>query len=140
MKISNLTFDAADPERLCAFWVAALGYAEEEPPAGLLDELRAAGWTEEDLGSRRAAYDPAGIGPRLYFQRVPEGKQAKNRLHIDIAAAEGRRAERAEVDAEVRRLIDLGASRLHVHDGMLGPFPEYHHVMVDPEGNEFCVQ
>ena len=140
MAIGNLTFDAADPERLCAFWVAALGYEEEQPPSGLLDELRAAGWTDDDLGSRRAARDPAGVGPRLFFQRVPEPKRAKNRLHIDLNAADGRRAERAEVDAEAERLIALGATRIRVHDGMLGPFPEYHHVMADPEGNEFCVQ
>lgn len=140
MTIGNLTFDAADPARLCAFWVAALGYEEEQPPAGLLDELRSAGWSEEDLGSRRAARDARGGGPRLFFQRVPEAKQAKNRLHIDLNAADGRRAERHEVEAEAERLISLGATRIRVHDEMLGPFPEYHHVMADPEGNEFCVQ
>ena len=140
MKIGNVTFDCADPPRLCEFWAAALGYEVEEAPPGLLDELRAAGWSEADLTSRAVARDPEGRGPRLFFQRVPEGKQAKNRLHLDVNAVAGRHAERHEVDGERDRLLGLGATHSHTHDAMLGSFPEYHHVMADPEGNEFCVQ
>jgi hypothetical protein len=69
-----------------------------------------------------------------------EGKTAKNRVHMDIVAVEGRRAERHEVDAEAERLAGLGATVLRKHDAAWGPWPEYHYVMADPEGNEFCVQ
>ncbi|MGH3665486.1 MAG: VOC family protein [Egibacteraceae bacterium] len=140
MKVGNITFDCADPERLCAFWAGALGYEKGELPPDLRAELLAAGLSEEELGDRGVADDPEGHGPRLFFQRVPELKQAKNRMHLDINATPGRRAERHEVDAEVERLTALGAAVLHRHHSAWGPYPEYHYVMADPEGNEFCVQ
>ncbi len=140
MKIGNLTFDCADPEGLCAFWAQALGYAQRELPPEMRAELLAAGLTEEELADRALAEDESGQGPRLLFQRVPEAKTAKNRLHLDLHAAPGRMADRDEVDAEADRLVALGATLLRTHDGAWGPYPEYHHVMADPEGNEFCVQ
>ena len=74
------------------------------------------------------------------FQRVPEGKTVKNRVHLDISATPGRAPSREEVDAERDRIVALGASVLRVVDEMWGPFPEYHSIMADPEGNEFCIQ
>ncbi len=140
MKIGNLTFDAADPDRLATFWAAALGLEKADYPDEMRAELMAAGITQEQLGDRALVLDPSGALPRLLFQRVPEPKAAKNRLHVDISAVPGRRAERDEVDAEMERLRDLGATLTHTHDARWGPYPEYHHVMADPEGNEFCVQ
>lgn len=140
MKIHNLTFDCADPDAQATFWAAAIGYVKRDFPDDMRRELLDGGLTEADLADRGLAEDPAGHGPRLLFQRVPEQKTAKNRMHPDIAAVEGRRPERHEVDAERDRLVGLGATHVRTVDGTWGPYPEYFHVMTDPEGNEFCVQ
>ena len=140
MKIGNIVFDCSDPDRVATFWAAALGYEKGELPAEMRQELLDAGVTEEELGDRGVAEDPAGQGPRLFFQKVPEAKTVKNRVHVDINATPGRRATEAEVDAEVERLSALGATIVRKHDLSWGPYPEYHWVMADPEGNEFCVQ
>jgi hypothetical protein len=144
-----VTVDCADSERLVSFWCAALGYVPEPAPVGWatwLDYWRAAGIPEGDLvGAERgsgAIVDPAGIGPRLWFQEVPEPKSGKNRLHLDLKHTPGREAmayadRRASVDAEVQRLVALGASVAYVNapDGA-----DYYAVTLhDPEGNEFCV-
>ena len=85
--------------------------------------------------------DPAGLGPRLYFQRVPEEKVAKNRLHLDLdvggGAAVSIEARKARIVAEVERLKALGASD---HRGAIEEDDEFWVRMNDPEGNEFCVQ
>jgi Glyoxalase-like domain len=82
--------------------------------------------------------DPAGEGPRLYFQRVPEGKAAKNRVHLDIRVA-GREVHGEErrrlVSEKVERLVQAGASLAWANDTIRGSSI----VMRDPEGNEFCV-
>jgi catechol 2,3-dioxygenase-like lactoylglutathione lyase family enzyme len=140
MKIGNVTFDCADPDRMSAFWAAVLGYEKRDFPEDMRQMLRDAGLTDDDLATRGLAEDPAGVGPRLFFHRVPEGKTAKNRMHLDINSADGRRAEPAEVDAEMERIVALGATVIRKQDTTWGPWPEYHYVMADPEGNEFCVQ
>ncbi|WP_239679245.1 VOC family protein [Natronosporangium hydrolyticum] len=77
----------------------------------------------------------------LSSSSFPEEKTAKNRLHLDVTVGTGPGpAERHEVDDEVARLVELGATVVHKHDASWGPWPEYHYVMADPEGNEFCVQ
>ncbi len=81
-------------------------------------------------GMFAAAVDPAGIGPRLLAQRVPEGKTAKNRLHLDVRVG-GRDA----VAVEVERLVALGAT----YHGTFDEHGSYWAVLTDPEGNEFCV-
>jgi predicted enzyme related to lactoylglutathione lyase len=107
--------DTTDPARLASFWQSALGWRrtherdEEvvlEPPAG----------TPQD-----------GVVPDLVFNRVPEGKAGKNRLHLDL-----RPQDQA---AEVARLEGLGARRADVGQGADATWV----VMADPEGNEFCV-
>jgi hypothetical protein len=82
--------------------------------------------------------DPAGEGPRLYFQRVPEGKTAKNRVHLDISVAgrDVRGEERKRLVSEhVERLVEAGASLAWRTDDVRGSSV----TLYDPEGNEFCV-
>jgi hypothetical protein len=85
--------------------------------------------------------DPAGVAPRLYFQRVPEEKVAKNRLHLDLdvggGAAVSIEERKARIGAEVERLKALGAGD---HRGAIEEDGEFWVRMNDPEGNEFCVQ
>jgi hypothetical protein len=107
--VKSVTFDCADPLRLAEFWAAAVGSD-----------------VDEDSTSERAWVEPAGWGgPSLWFQGVPEAKSAKNRQHFDLRAV-------GDVEAEVRRLVDLGASERSRHGALV--------VMQDPEGNEFCVE
>jgi hypothetical protein len=140
----QVVFDAADPARLAEFWVAALGYTMPEPPephATWDDWARAEGIPEERWNDARAIEDPDGDGPRIFIQRVPEPKVAKNRMHLDLNVGGGGRVpleeRKARVDAEVERLKTLGASD---HRGSMQQRDEYWVRMNDPEGNEFCVQ
>ena len=138
----QVTFDCADPDALCGFWCEALDYVKEPPPGDFETweaALTAWGVPETEWNSRSAAVDPAGQGPRLFFQRVPEGKTAKNRMHLDLRRAVGLRGdERMDtLEVEASRLVDLGATRLKRFepDAMDVGFI----VMQDPEGNEFCL-
>ena len=86
----QITVDAHDPARLAEFWALALGYELEAPPAGFAtwdEALDAWGIPADDRNRASALRDPNGTGPRLFFQRVPEGKTAKNRVHLDVRAA-----------------------------------------------------
>ncbi|MFJ2718657.1 VOC family protein [Streptomyces sp. NPDC087437] len=143
----KLVIDAADPHAQADFWAAALHY-EVEDNSALVERLLELGALPgeatvefhgrpafRDLIGVRHPDDPydeergTGLGRRLLFQRVPEAKSGKNRLHLDLHPGEGRRAD------EVERLKGLGARVLrHVreHGG------EWM-VMEDPEGNVFCV-
>jgi hypothetical protein len=138
----QVTFDCADPDRQAGFWAAALGYQVQPPPEGYASWqafLEARGIAYEP-GAASAVVDPEGIGPRLFFQRVPEPKTAKNRVHLDLNVPDGRELSEEErrtvVLSEVDRLIGLGATqhRAVEENG------EFWVVMTDPEGNEFCVQ
>jgi len=141
----QLVIDCADPDRLARFWAAALGYGLAPPPAGFAswDEYwRDVGVPEEELGiGEDRIVDPDGEGPRIWFQIVPESKTVKNRLHIDIHAGGGRdvpiATRRERVDAEVRRLTELGASVVQVLEE--AGIDHYAVAMTDPEGNEFDV-
>ena len=86
----QVTFDAAEPEKLAEFWGLALGYVPEPPPEGFVsweNFAQSIGLPESEFGAQASRVDPAGEGPRLYFQRVPEGKAAKNRVHLDVSVA-----------------------------------------------------
>ena len=138
----QVTFDSADPLTHAAFWVEALRYIEQPPPPEFDSwdaALDAWGVPPEQRGDRTALIDPDGVGPRLYFQRVPEPKTAKNRVHLDLRAAPGLRGNEraAALDAECTRLVALGASQLYrlEPDGI----NDLCIVMQDPEGNEFCL-
>jgi len=141
----QLVIDCANPDRLARFWAAALGYEFPVPPDGFAswdDYWRDVGVPEEELGiGEDRIVDPDGGGPRIWFQIVPEGKTIKNRIHLDIHAGGGRdlplATRRERVDAEVRRLSDLGATVVRVlqQDGL----DHYGVALTDPEGNEFDV-
>lgn len=140
----QLVFDAADPARLAEFWAAALGYRIPEPPpphASWDDWARAQGIPEDRMNDASALEDSTGTRPRIFIQRVPEPKVAKNRLHIDLSVSGGHGVpldeRRVRVDAEVTRLKALGASDAR---GAIEQRGEYWVRMNDPEGNEFCVQ
>ena len=121
----TLGCDAADPHRLAAFWAAALRYVHEP------------GYDDPDGAS---IVDPDGRGPAIGFLRVPEGKTAKNRVHIDIRVAGEPPWDPAERERLVRarsaELVAAGATAVgeESYGGEFG-----HIVMRDPEGNEFCV-
>ncbi|ASO18300.1 catechol 2,3-dioxygenase-like lactoylglutathione lyase family enzyme [Actinoalloteichus hoggarensis] len=139
----QITFDCADPAALAAFWAEALDYRLQGPPAGFESwdqALDAMGVPPERRNDAAASIDPEGTGPRLFFQRVPEGKQAKNRAHLDVRAAPGLEgdARMAALEAAAERLVAHGATRLHRHEPAL-PLDGGHIVMADPEGNEFCL-
>ena len=124
----SLTMDAADPVALARFWAAALGDRQlGGPDPG-----------EDGTGEWATLDDPSGQGPNVFFQRVPEGKVAKNRLHLDVdVAGEGTFEEkRSRIDAERDRLKALGASD---HRGVHAEGGSYWIRMNDPEGNEFCL-
>jgi Glyoxalase-like domain len=138
----QVVFDCADPDGLARFWAGALGYKLQDPPAGYQTWeawAREQGIPEDRFNDLSAAVDPDGKGPRLFFQRVPEPKTVKNRVHLDLNISGGwtvpEQERRQRVDAEVERLLGLGATRLRVveEDG------QYWVVMHDPEGDEFCV-
>jgi catechol 2,3-dioxygenase-like lactoylglutathione lyase family enzyme len=139
----QIVIDCADPAELSRFWAEALGYRLQEPPEGYSswpEFLRSIGVPEKEFNSASAVVDPDGTGPRLYFQRVPEPKTGKNRLHLDLNAGGGPgtpfETRRERVGAEVTRLEKLGAGTVRSVDQR----GEHWVVMRDPEGNEFCVQ
>ncbi|MFJ4716001.1 VOC family protein [Streptomyces sp. NPDC088785] len=140
IKQFQVTFDCAEPERVARFWCEVLGYVMPTPPEefGTWDEYRAA-QPPEERDTWSACVDPSGAGPRLYFQRVPEGRVVKNRVHLDVRTATGLKgAERlAVLEAECARLVALGAT--HVTTLYADEENESCIPMQDIEGNEFCI-
>ncbi len=139
----QITFDCGDPAKLAQFWADVLGYEVQAPPPGFSswdDALEAMGVPPEHRNDASAVVDPGGAGPRLFFQRVPEGKQAKNRVHLDVRAAPDTDgdARMSALEVEATRLVSLGADRIRRHDPA-PPLDAGHIVMTDPEGNEFCL-
>jgi hypothetical protein len=147
----QVTFDCGDPIAQSRFWAEALHYVIQPPPGrdlaqgqdpieAWMDFLEKAGVPEDQRDAASAVVDPDGDGPRLFFQKVPEGKTAKNRVHLDIRAAPGLQGDErmAALEAEHDRLVTLGATRQH----RVEPAPPTSAgfiVMSDPEGNEFCL-
>jgi hypothetical protein len=120
----QVTFDCAEPERVGRFWCEVLGY--DPTPA-------------ETQGAWFACTDPTGVGPRLFFQRVPEGKVVKNRVHLDVRVGRGlvREERLAALEAEGSRLEALGATRVQLL--VADEENESCLAMQDVEGNEFCL-
>ncbi|MEV5686504.1 MULTISPECIES: VOC family protein [unclassified Streptomyces] len=140
IKKFQVTFDCAEPARLASFWCEVLGYVVPPVPEGF------ATWEEchrsrphEDQVVYFACSDPSGAGPRLLFQRVPEGKVVKNRVHLDVRAGTGLVGEErlAALEAECARLVALGA--IHVRTLLADDDNESCIHMQDIEGNEFCL-
>ena len=119
-KFTELAIDCADPSGLARFWCSVLGYEVQEEDDGVIT----VGSPLVPEGRNR----PGPVPPTLTFAHVPEGKTVKNRLHLDVTPTD------REQDAEVRRLLDLGARHVEV-----GQADETWVVLADPEGNEFCV-
>ena len=112
--LRDICFDCADQHRVAQFWAEALGYSVRPTDP-------------EDTPDDPVALDPPEAGLRLWFNKVPEPKIAKNRVHIDINMPD---------DAEMERLQHLGArvlQEIRDEDGTL-----WWTIMADPEGNEFC--
>jgi hypothetical protein len=133
----QVAMDCADPHAQCDFWAAALGYDVEPTDEAFIRRMVEEGHAKEEQtlvvkGELRwadgaAAVDPEGKRPRMYFQRVPEGKTVKNRVHLDLRMK--------DKPAEVERLQGLGAT--YLYEESQGPHSWI--TMADPEGNEFCV-
>jgi Glyoxalase-like domain len=139
----QVTFDAHDPRTLGSFWRDVLDYVDQPPP-GDFDTweafLEAQGVPPEQWDSAWALVDPDGARPRLYFQRVPEGKTAKNRVHLDVDCGGGRgvplEERRRRIEARAAELVELGGRRISLAEELGSVWI----VMQDPEGNEFCLQ
>ncbi len=106
----GVVIDCGDPHSLARFWAAATGYE-----------------VHSDFEDWASVVGEGDRGIRLGFQKVPEGKVVKNRVHVDLAAA--------DEETEARRIEALGATRLWISEDPDDPFV----VLADPEGNEFCV-
>ena len=123
-RIRDVVFDCGHPAALARFWAAALeGYAVAPYDQAELDRLRAAGIDDPEDDPTVLVEPSSGSGPRLWFQLVPEAKQVKNRVHLDLACA--------DVRAEALRLAGLGARLLAEQRAWV--------TLADPEGNEFDV-
>ena len=121
--ISHTSVDCAHAYELSEWWRQVLGYVD------VVDDPNLPG--HEECMILPSGTSTSGAGPRLLFIEVPEAKEVKNRLHLDLRPAGG-----ATRDEEVARLLALGATRLHDRrreDGRGWV------VLADPEGNEFCV-
>ncbi|CAL9365289.1 hypothetical protein SUDANB6_00748 [Streptomyces sp. enrichment culture] len=120
-RFTELVVDCRDPERLAAFWCAVLGFEVIDRSEG---KVEIGSWvpTVEEVRARQ-------MPPTLVFVRVPEGKTAKNRLHLDVSPVDGSTGD------EVARLLGLGAATVDVGQGPGRSWV----VMADPEGNEFDV-
>ncbi len=140
VKHFQVTFDCADPERVARFWCEVLGYVVPPPPEGFAtwDDFDRA-LPPEQQGSAFACVDPTGVGPRLFFQRVPEGKVVKNRVHLDVRVGTGLVGEErlAVIEAEGARLLELGATKVLLQ--LADEDNESCLTMQDIEGNEFCL-
>lgn len=124
-ELKDIVVDCARPSALARFWAAAVdGYRIAPYDEAELARLALLGVHDIEDDPTVLVEGPTA-GPRLWFQRVPEPKAHKNRVHLDLATA--------DVEAEVARLAELGAAVVARH-------PDGHVVLHDPEGNEFCLQ
>jgi hypothetical protein len=114
LRLGEIVIDCADHEAVVPFWLAALG-----------------GYERHEVNEQYVAIVPVerAIGrPAILFQKVPEPKVGKNRVHLDLRGA--------SMPDEVERLRALGAT--FIAERALGEDTRWT-VMADPEGNEFCV-
>ncbi len=137
----QVVLDCSDPHVLADWWAETLGWDVEPSNEDFIREMVAKGFAS-DADTRvyngtlvwregQAIQHPEGLrrAPRVLFQTVPEGKQVKNRMHMDL------RIGTDDVEALVEKLQGRGAT--YLHRGQQGPHSWV--TMADPEGNEFCV-
>jgi hypothetical protein len=144
MMFWQLTVDANDPSLLRRFWEQALGYQASPPGGAETWHVHYRNVLADAAAFEDRLFDPDGLRPPIWFQKVPETKAGKNRLHVDVyptgrddALPQERRVE--IVEAKVAELVELGARvRQRNREDDAQP-PNYFVVMQDPEGNEFCV-
>jgi hypothetical protein len=105
-RFKDLCLDASDHQALADWWCAALGYVRRDADRPSSDPI--------------AIEDPAGRGPLMWINPVPEPKRVKNRMHFDV-------------DGDRDALLAAGATLLRARDDEIG-----WDVLADPEGNEFC--
>ncbi|MGI8626150.1 MAG: VOC family protein [Geodermatophilaceae bacterium] len=115
--ISHTSFDSLDPYAMAVFWGKVLGFSQDPDHP-------------DEPGDEECMIFSADGAQRLLFIEVPDTKQVKNRLHLDLRPAEGTR------DEELERLLDLGARTV---DDRRRPDGSGWVVLADPEGNEFCI-
>jgi hypothetical protein len=121
--LKDVVFDCRHPASLARFWATVLdGYDVAPYDDEELARLRTIG-VDDPEDDPSVLVEAPDVVPRFFFNRVPEPKTVKNRVHLDVRAADR--------DAEVARLIAAGASEVGRHEDWV--------VMADPEGNEFCV-
>jgi catechol 2,3-dioxygenase-like lactoylglutathione lyase family enzyme len=137
--VSNVVFYADDPNALATFWAAVLGYPAPDPE-GFAAFAAEHGVSAEMVATRSVAEDPTGAGPRLFFHHASEPKQARNRIHLDVRSVADRRPTPQDIEAEKQRLVALGATPVRLVEQSWGDFAEHYWQMLDPEGNEFCLQ
>ncbi len=126
-KLRDIVFDCRHPASLARFWAAVLdGYAVAPYDEAEIERLRSLGIDDVEDDPTVLIEGPEG-SPRVWFQRVPEAKVVKNRVHLDLQAPDR--------DAEVARLVQLGATVIDPAAGAGGGLV----VLTDPEGNELCV-
>lgn len=124
-RLKDVVFDCQRPARLARFWSSALeGYEVAPYDEAELARLREMG-IDDPEDDPSVLVEPDGAGPRLWFQRVPESKTVKNRVHVDLACE--------DVEKEIERLVVMGATVQadQPNDSLV--------VLCDPEGNEFCL-
>ena len=144
----QLVINCIEPEPQARFWAAALGYEPAPPPAGFAtwaDYQRDLGVPEQYISEiLDRISDPAGAGPNIWFQVVPDRKTITNRLHFDIKASGDWslpfKVRKQRVHAEAQRLVALGATLVDPLDDEdedgTGPYAV---ALRDPEGNEFDI-
>ncbi|MCL3838107.1 VOC family protein [Aeromicrobium duanguangcaii] len=139
----GIAIDCTDPRMLARFWTTALPYVAASPPAGWAsweDFLTACDVPESEWNDG-ASIEPAnGSGPTITFLKVPEPKQTKNRVHLDVKVSGGRRVDPQTRESRIRakeaELVAAGAVNLTEY--LAGDHLD-HLVMADPEDNEFCI-
>jgi hypothetical protein len=139
----QIVMDAAGPGSQAEFWAFALGYRLQDPPPGYetwQDLLAASGVPEERWDDASAIVPAEGnAGPRVFFQKVPEPKERKNRVHLDVQVGRGIDDEEQRWTVVLGHVEALKLQGASVVDERTGQWGERWMVMTDPEGNEFCV-
>jgi hypothetical protein len=123
--IRDVIFDSRHPASIARFWASAIDDYRIAPyDDAELARLRSMGVNDPEDDPSVLVEPVTGRGPRLFFQLVPEARTVKNRVHLDLQAA--------DADAEADRLTRLGARVLARRQEWI--------TLADPEGNEFCIQ